>query len=252
MDSRHLFAGGLKPRHIGAGLCLALLVATPSFAQTPSVDDLVAKNLAARGGMDKLQSINTMKITGTVTAQGMDMPLTLVTKRPNKMRQEMTMQGQAMVQAFDGTTVWVSNPMLGPGAQPIEGPQADALKTQALFDGPLVGFKERGDTLELVGPADVEGAKAWKLKLSRKDGRSMHLLLDAETGLERQWSMTLEQNGLTMEFDTIIGGYEPVNGIQVARSMKTLMGGNPVATLTITSVEHNVPVEDSVFVMPPK
>jgi outer membrane lipoprotein-sorting protein len=236
---------------VGA-LCLALLVAAPSAAQTPSVDELVAKNLAARGGQEKLQSLNTMKITGNVSFQGMDMPMTLLTKRPNKMRQELTMQGQAMVQAFDGTTVWVSNPMLGPGAQPIEGPQADALKTQALFDGPLVGYKERGDTLEVVGPAEVEGAKAWKLKLARKDGRSMHILLDAESGLERQWSMTLEQNGLTMELDTIIGDYQPADGVQVARSMKTLMGGNPMGTVKITSVEYNVPIEDSVFVMPPK
>ena len=246
MHSRHL------SRHAGTAFCLALLAAAPSFAQTPSADDLVAKNLAARGGQEKLQSLNTMKITGDVSFQGMDMPMTLLTKRPNKMRQELTMQGQAMVQAFDGATVWVSNPMLGPGAQPIEGAQADALKTQALFDGPLVGYKERGDTLEVVGQAEVDGAKAWKLKLSRKDGRAMYILLDAETGLERQWSMTMEQNGLSMELDTIIGDYQPVDGIQVARSMRTMMDGKPMGTVKITSVEHNVPIDDAVFVMPAK
>jgi hypothetical protein len=140
--------------------------------------------------------------------------------------------------------------MLGPGARAIEGPQADALKNQALFDGPLVGYKERGDTLEVVGPAEVEGAKAWKLKVARQDGRSMFIFLDATTFLERQWSVTMEQNGLTMEVDTIIGDYQPVDGVQVARSMRTLMGGNPMGTLKIASVEFNVPVDDSVFVMP--
>lgn len=234
----------------GAILGLALLVAAPSYAQTPTAEELVAKNLAARGGLEKLQSLNTMKVTGTVAFQGMEMPMTLLTKRPNKMRQELTMQGQSIVQAFDGQTVWASNPMLGPGARAVEGPQADALKNQALFDGPLVGYKERGDTIELVGPAEVEGAKAWKLKVTRQDGRSMFIFLDAATFLERQWSVTMEQNGLTMEVDTIIGDYQPVDGVQVARSMRTIMGGNPMGTLKIDSVEFNVPVDDSVFVMP--
>lgn len=235
---------------IGAILGLALLVAAPSYAQTPTAEELVAKNLAARGGLEKLQSLNTMKVTGTVAFQGMEMPMTLLTRRPNKMRQELTMQGQSIVQAFDGQTVWASNPMLGPGARALEGPQADALKNQALFDGPLVGYKERGDTIELVGPAEVEGAKAWKLKVARQDGRSMFIFLDATTFLERQWSVTMEQNGLTMEVDTIIGDYQPVDGVQVARSMRTIMGGNPMGTLKIASVEFNVPVDDSVFVMP--
>lgn len=234
----------------GAVLGLALLVAAPSSAQTPTADELVAKNLAARGGLETLQSLNTMKVTGTVAFQGMEMPMTLLTKRPNRMRQELSMQGQAIVQAFDGQTVWASNPMLGPGARALEGPQADALKNQALFDGPLVGYKERGDTIEVVGPAEVEGAKAWKLKVARKDGRSMFIFLDATTFLERQWSATMEQNGLTMEIDTIIGDYQPANGVQVARSMRTVMGGNPMGTLKIASVEFNVPVDDSVFVMP--
>ena len=160
------------------------------------------------------------------------------------------MQGQSIVQAFDGVTVWASNPMMGPGARAVEGPQADALKNQALFDGPLLGYKERGDTVEVVGSAEVDGAKAWKLKVSRKDGRAFHIFLDANTFLERQWSVTMEQNGLTMELDTFFQDYQPVDGVQMARSMRTVIGGNPAASVKINSVEFNVPVDDGVFVMP--
>ena len=235
---------------IGAIFGLALLVAAPSAAQTPTADELIAKNIAARGGEEKLKSLNTIKITGTVSAQGMEMPITLLTKRPNRMRQALSMQGQSIVQAFDGVTVWASNPMMGPGARAVEGPQADALKNQALFDGPLLGYKERGDTVEVVGSAEVDGAKAWKLKVSRKDGRAFHIFLDANTFLERQWSVTMEQNGLTMELDTFFQDYQPVDGVQMARSMRTVIGGNPAASVKINSVEFNVPVDDGLFVMP--
>jgi outer membrane lipoprotein-sorting protein len=220
-------------------------------AQTPSVDELVAKHLAARGGLEKLQSVNTMRLQGTMNIQGMDMPLTVLSKRPNKMRQEMTMQGQTVIQAYDGQTVWAVNPMMGSSSpQAIQGPPADAVKSQSLFDGPLVGYKDRGDTLEVVGPADVAGARTWKLKLTRQDGKAMHIYLDADTGLEKQWSATMEQGGMTMEIDTIMSDHQPVDGIQVARTMRTLVGGQAMGALTVTSVEFNVPIEDAVFSMP--
>lgn len=237
-------------RIVGAAL-VCTLAAGLAAAQTPSVDELVAKHLAARGGLEKLQSVSTMRLQGTMNIQGMDMPLTVLSKRPNKMRQEMTMQGQTVIQAYDGQTVWAINPMMGSTSpQAIQGPPADAVKSQSLFDGPLVGYKDRGDTLEVVGPADVAGARTWKLKLTRQDGKAMHIYLDADSGLEKQWSATMEQGGMTMEIDTIMSDHQPVDGIQVARTMRTLVGGQAMGALTVSSVEFNVPIDDAVFSMP--
>ena len=234
-------------------LCGTLLLSIPLAGQTPTADELVAKYLTARGGMDKIKSVNTARISGTLSAQGMDMPFTMTTKRPNRMRQEITMQGASMIQAFDGTTVWMVNPMMGsPEPRALEGPQADLIKNQAVFDGPLVGYKERGDTLEVVGPADVDGAKGWKVKLTRQNGQSMQIVLDADTGLERQYIATLEQNGLQQEVQTFMSDYQATDGLQVARTMRTMMNGQQVVGLKFDTVEFNVPVEDAFFSMPAK
>lgn len=234
------------------GLVGALLSgAAPAGAQTPSADELVAKNLAARGGEDKLKALTSARLVGNLTMQGMDMPITILTKRPNKMKQEMSMQGQKIIQAFDGTTVWAVNPMMGSAApRVVEGGPADAVKAQSIFDGPLVGYKDRGDTLEVVGPADVEGVKTWDLKLSRKDGKTMHIFLDAETGLEKRWTATMDQNGLTMEIETNMADYQATDGVKVARSLRTMMGGQQMAAVTFTTVEFNVPADDAEFAMP--
>ena len=241
----------IASRLAALALGMALASAAPAAAQTPTADELVAKYLAARGGQDKIKAVNTARIAGNLSTQGMDMALSVTTKRPNKMRQEIAMQGQKMIQAFDGVTVWGVNPMTGDTTpKTLDGPQADLIRTQSLFDGPLVGYKERGDTLEVVGPATVEGAKAWNLKLTRKDGKSMNIMLDAETGLERQWTTTMDQGGMTLEIQTLMGDYQATDGLQVARSMKTMMGGQQVATLSFTSVEFNVPVDDAEFAMP--
>ena len=231
-----------------------VLAASAARGQTPTVDEIVAKNLAARGGLDKLRGLQTMKMTGTINVQGMDMPLTVMTKRPNLLFQEMTMQGQRMVSAFDGAKVWAINPMLGPGPRELTGQQADMIRDQASFDGPLVNYKDRGDTLEMAGSADIDGAKAWKLKLTRKiGGRSMFIYVDADTGLEKQWSATVEQGGMTIDVDTVMLDYHPTpEGILVARSMRTLVGGQQQGLLKVLTVEYNVPIEDAAFQMPAK
>jgi len=231
-----------------------VLAASAARAQAPTVDEIVAKNLAARGGLDKLRGLQTMKMTGTINVQGMDMPLTVMTKRPNLLFQEMTMQGQRMVSAFDGAKVWAINPMLGPGPRELTGAQADMIRDQASFDGPLVNYKDRGDTLEMAGSADLGGTKAWKLKLTRKiGGRSMFIYVDADTGLEKQWSATVDQSGMTIDVDTVMLDYQPTpEGVLVARSMRTLVGGQQQGLLKVLTVEYNVPIEDAAFQMPAK
>ena len=231
-----------------------VLAASAARGQTPTVDEIVAKNLAARGGLDKLRGLQTMKMTGTINVQGMDMPLTVMTKRPNLLFQEMTMQGQRMVSAFDGAKVWAINPMLGPGPRELTGQQADMIRDQASFDGPLVNYKDRGDTLEMAGSADLGGAKVWKLKLTRKiGGRSMFIYVDADTGLEKQWSATVDQSGMTIDVDTVMLDYQPTpEGVLVARSMRTLVGGQQQGLLKVLTVEYNAPIEDAAFQMPAK
>lgn len=72
-------------------LLLPLALCGIATAQdVPSVDDLIAKNSAARGGADKLKAVHTLKITGKMVAvNGMELPLVISVKRPGMMRMEM-------------------------------------------------------------------------------------------------------------------------------------------------------------------
>jgi hypothetical protein len=168
------------------------------------------------------------------------------------MLQETTVQGARMVSAFDGERAWAINPRLG-SSQPTDltGPQAESVKDQSTFDGPLVAYKERGDTLEVVGPADIAGGKAWKLKLTRKNGRAMFIYIDAQSYLEKEWSTTVEQNGMSMDFETVMSDYAPTpEGIMVARTLRTMVGGKQQGMLKVLTVEFNAPIDDTVFKKP--
>ena len=230
------------------------LTSAIAFAQTPTVDEIVAKALTARGGVDKLRGVNTMKMVGKLTMQGREFSMTVIAKRPNLMRQDMTIDGARVTSAFDGHKVWVVNPMVGINEpQEMSGPMADEMRDQPIFGGPLVGYKERGETIELVGPSTVGDAKTWKLKLTRQNGRPMFIDVEAATGLELQWSRSVDQDGMTVDVDNVMSDYQPTDrGILVPRTMRTIVGGHQQGMVKVESVEFDAPITDADFQMPPK
>ena len=229
----------------------AIAVLAPSLhAQT--VDEIIAKNIAAKGGAEKWHSLQTMKLTGTFASQGMEMPVTIVAKRPNLMRQDMTIRDEHIVQAFDGTTAWMINPMMGSaGPREISGPQADLVKDQADFDGVLMDYKTKGYQVELVPPESPDDKSFYHLRVTKKNGQVQDFYLDAETGLDARSTTTLEQNGQQATVTSELSDYRDVDGIMVPFSMKQSLNGQTIGQLTVEKVEFNVPVDDSVFA-PPK
>ena len=245
--------------------CTMFAAALPVLAQTPTVDELLAKNLAARGGAEKLKAISTRKVTGKVTVQvqmppgtqqqaqpapqTLELPMQVLAKRPNLMLQEMRMQDRRVVTAFDGQQAWAINPMIGTSAQLLQGVQADLIRDQAQFDGPLAYARQRGDKMELLGKEDIEGVSAWKLAITHED-KTTTVYLDEKTGLERKVSASVNQGGTQLLVESVISDYQPVDGIMVPRKVQTLVGGQTQATVTIENVEFNVPIEDAQFKMP--
>ena len=239
-------------KRIALMVAVAALAAAPLAAQTPTVDELLAKNVESRGGAEKLRAVNTRTVTGKVTAQGMDIAMTVYSKRPNLMLQEMQIGDKRMVTAFDGEQAWGINPMMGGDApQALTGLQADLLRDQAGFDGPLALARQRGDKMEVTGKEDVEGVSAWKLVITHGD-RQTSVFLDEKTGLERKVSSTVSEGGQQLVIESVISDYQPTDGIQVPRKVRTLVGGQAQATVAIESVVFNAPIDDAKFKMPVK
>lgn len=239
-------------RHAAAAVVLTFAAfAAHAQTDTPSVDTLIAKNLAAKGGEAKLKAISSMKMTGKVTIQGMEVPMVIVAMRPNLMRQEMQIQDKRIVSAFDGERAWMINPFMGSDtAQEIHGPQADMAKDQADFDGALVDYKAKGHTAELAGSEDFQGRKVHKLKVTKKGGHVQYFFLDAESGIELKMSTQIQQGGNTVTVDTELSDYQPVQGIMVPHTLKTSINGQPTGQISVEKVEMNVAVDEAQFKMP--
>jgi len=237
----------------GIAIAMTLLaagVAAPVSAQT--ADELVAKNIEARGGLDKLKAVTTIKMTGKMVSQGQQMQMISWMKRPNLALREMTVQGQKMAQAFDGQKAWMLNPFMGSTPLEMPGPQSDLMKDNSDFDGPLVDYQAKGSKVELVGPDTVDGTKAYRLKVTQKNGRVTDIYLDAATDLELKLVNEVSQDGRKIKVETLLSNYKPVSGIVMPHTIKTLVNGQLQAEVTIDSIEIGIPIDDSIFKMPRK
>lgn len=232
-------------------LSLAITGALSGVSSAQTVDEIVAKNMKARGGIDKFKSVNSMKINATVSAQGMKLPVTIYSKRPNMMREETDFQGQKMVRAFDGTTAWAINPMMGGGTpQALTGTAANMAMDSADIEGPLVDYKQKGHTIELVGNEKLDGKDVHHLKITRKTGTVQHLFIDAETGLERKTVIALEQGGMKVDLEIQLGDFKSVDGLMMPSMTRQLMNGNEVAQVVVDKIELNPTIDDALFKMP--
>ncbi|MGQ9618814.1 MAG: LolA family protein [Candidatus Aminicenantia bacterium] len=232
-----------------SSIVLAFFFCGLVFSQT--VDEIIAKNLQSKGGIEKLKDLKSVKITGKVSVMGMEMPLTIFWKSPNLFRSESSFQEKKMVQAFDGEKAWMINHLIGV-TEPTEIPaeQADSAKEQYFFLGPFFEYKERGINLELLGKEELEGKAVYKLKLISKDGTESIYYLDADSCLELKMETTREVQGSQLNFVTTFSDYREANGLKFAFSIQTSAGSGMTTQIIFESIEINPELDDSLFKMP--
>jgi len=191
-------------------------------------------------------------MTGKMTMGPMEAPFTLEMKRPKNLRAEFVVQGMTGVQAYDGKTAWFVMPFMGkkdPEVAPAE--ETKEADEQADFDGPLVDYKNKGNTVELVGKDKVEGADVYKLKITLKGGEVRYLYLEADSFLEIKTEAKRNVRGSDVEFESSIGDYKEIGGLMIPFAIENSPKGSPQKQkITFDKVEFNVPIEDARFKMP--
>jgi hypothetical protein len=235
---------------IAVPLFAVLALAAPAKAE--SVDTIVAKHLEASGGVARLKALKAMRMKGEMTVRQGAAPLTgsyqLEMKRPRFYRSDFTLIGLNAVQAWDGTSGWTISPFAGdPNAHPMTPQEATDMAPRAEFDTTLLDYKARGTKVALVGTEDVDGAPAYKLKVTPKAGGERFVFLDRKTYLEVQ----REETRGTEVMQTRVGDYRKEGDLTFAHSFESgPKGGEKQVTLKITAVELDPQIDDARFKKP--
>src|SRR6058998_2109478 len=219
-----------------------------------TVDELVAKNVAAKGGADAIRALQSVRFTGKMLVNEGQIQLAYVEtkKRPADVRAEVTLQGMTAIQAYDGAQGWKVSPFQGrKDPEKMSADDTKSLMEDADIDGPLVDWKAKGSTVEYLGTEDVDGTPAHKLKVVRKNGDVTFVYLDPDHFLEIRILTERTRHGAQEEQETDLGDYEKAGGVFVPTSIEVGRKGAPDKQMVvIDKVEANVPVDDTIFHFP--
>jgi len=238
-------------RRLWLGLAVAQ-IGSMVAASAQTADELIAKNIEARGGLEKIQAIQSMRLTGTLSVGDAAMPSLLEVKRPNKTRLEFTFNGQTAVQAYDGTRAWAVVPFAG-RAEPEQMSAEDSkdMELQADMDGPLVNYRAKGHRVELMGLEKIADHDAWRLKVTLRNGDVRDVFLDLKTHLQIATVAHRMVQGKPAEIESKVGDYREVGGVLLPYSFETTARGVPQKqSVRFDKIELNVSIEDSRFRMP--
>jgi len=235
---------------------LLMLLCLTLSASSQTADELVSKNIQARGGIEKIKAVQTYRATGKLTTSG-NFAITatagLDRMRPNLLRQSFSLQGMTQVLAYDGSTGWQIQPFQGRKDPELMGEDdLRDLTIDADIDGPLVDYKEKGNSVEYLGHDIVDGDDALRLKLTLKNGDIVYYYLDPDTYLEIRKETQEFIRGSVKENVTNLGAYKPVAGVMYPFSLSFGPKNDPTswATVTAAKIEINTGVERSEFAVP--
>ena len=214
------------------------------FAQAQTVDDIVNKYIAGMGGTEKLVSLKTVKMEGSMSVQGTDLTITNTRSHLIGIRLDIEVMGTSNYQIANttkGSAFWPIRGMSAP--EDMEPEQFKSALNQMDLQGALCNYKDKGTTVELIGKEAVDGADAYNLKITFKNGVVSNYYIDTKLYRLIRSSGKLSVNGQQTDVVTSYSDYKQnADGYWFAYSVATTQG-----TITYDKISTNIPVDESIF-----
>ena len=226
-------------------------VLTFAFVSTnaQTADDVIQKYSKAMGGLAAFNAIKTMKTTGTITTQGVDLALTSQIINGKAVRSDVQAMGQSVINSYKDGKGWKINPFAGVTTVTDMTPEELIdFKSQSMIASQLMDYKARGHKVELQGQEDVEGVKTYKIKLTNKDDNKVTTYFISVTDNIIVKSVSTRQlQGQDIEIETFYSDIKDFNGLKFPMVRTQKMQGQVFQEIKIATIEFNVPIDEKIF-----
>jgi len=241
-------------------LCIAFIgLSLMSTAQT--AEDIIAKYIQNLGGVEKLNSITSLEMKAKVDYGGMSIPVDMITLRDGRTVTKITFQGQEMIQgAFDGTTSWGTNFMtMKPEKEDAEASENIKRNAGLDFITPMLDYKTKGYSVELLPNETMEGVECYKLKVTKKpqlvEGKDVpnveFYYFDKENNVPIVVEAEIPSGQMKGQISqTVFSDYQEVDGIYFPFSMTSKIKDGQGQTIVFDSIELNKKYDDAIFKFP--
>jgi hypothetical protein len=233
---------------------LVLLLLLPCAVLAQSADAIVTRYLAARGGYEKIKAVRSERVIGTISfGGGVDGLFLVERERPLKMHMEVNLNGSTMIRVYDGKSAgWIYNPFAqNPAVDPMSEADLRNIFDEADFEGPFVDYKQKGNVVEFVGKADVQGSPAYKLRLTNKNGDVSYFYFDAVTFLLLEWQGVRKVGETDQTSESFFKDFREVEGLKYPFLIESRSRGtNQSQKLVASKIEVNMPIDAAHFAKP--
>ncbi|MFH0841235.1 MAG: hypothetical protein V1903_01310 [Bacteroidota bacterium] len=229
---------------------IAIFCAFTVSAQT--ADEIINKYLDASGGKDFLSKITSVYYEATMDVMGMQATVKNTTLNGKGTRQDVDIMGSLMTTCFSENSGWSTNPFMGTGT-PEDMPEAqyNAGKDNIVVGAPFINYAEKGYKAELAGNDSIGDVSALILKMTSPSNNTSTYYFDPNSFQMLRSVEQADMQGQMVENVLKYSDYRNIDGYQMPYKIDMDMaGGQMLMTLTVSKVELNVPVNDSIFMKP--
>jgi hypothetical protein len=215
-------------------------------AQEPA--KIVAQYVKAAGGHKVLSKIQTVTLEGSFTsaADGKSGTYTFDTKLPNRYYSELVVDGNNLIEAYNGKSAWRQNASGEIGT--LLGPEGLQLEAASLYyNAHFLNLKKHKLALAFVGRVQAAGKDALQIEVTAPNGVKREVFFDPQTHLILKESGTLGG----VEEEILYGDYRTVDGVKLPYKLE-LHRGSKVYSIGVTLAAINQTVGERVFDFPKK
>lgn len=222
---------------------MGLMVSLATQAQT--ADEVINNHINAMGGKEKLAALKSVRMECNLSMMGQELPMVITRAQGIGQRVDLSIMGTENYIIATPTAGWMYMPIQGQSeAQPMPEEMLKASKDQLDIQGPLFNYKEKGNTVELVGKEKVDGAEAFKLKVTDKTGKVSHLFIDATNYYHVKSVMSANVNGEDMEISVTQSNFKKTADGYV---FPWTIGNSAQGDMNVTKLDVNLPVDEKLF-----
>jgi outer membrane lipoprotein-sorting protein len=230
-------------------LFFVLIIFSGISSRAQTAEEIIQKYSNTLGGLENFNKLKSLKMNGTVSTQGMDLPITIQIINGKALRSDVEANGQTITNVYKDGKGWKINPYQGiTTATDVTGPELTELRSQSFIASQLMDYKARGYKVELGGTEDVEGAKAFKIKLTNTDNQKVSTYyIDANSYMLIKFVTSRQIMGQEMEVESYYKDVKEFEGLKFSTSVTQKIQGQVFQEIHFDKIELNAVIDDKIF-----
>ena len=222
--------------------------------KTLTADDIIQKNIKARGGAENWTKVQNIFMEGIYVSFSEPEPFKIWRQRPDLYRFDSVRINKTVIHAYDGQNAWWINPLMGPE---FEKPQIitsqsnlDKVTLRERFFEPVFwNYNNKSRLVELEGKEIFDDKDCYKLKVTLADSTIEYWYIDTESFLEVGMTGDTYDFGMKARLEKFFSDYQDVDGLKFPFLIESEYGTR-YRSMEIENIEINQKIDPSVFVMP--